>query len=82
VTLSWTNPTGQTFTLTYAIDADYMLTVTQGVTNGGTAPVTLRPVALLNRTKRTASVDTWNVHSGPFGAFDESVAFAPIWPLR
>ncbi len=77
VTLTWTNPTGQTFTLTYTIDADYMLSVTQGVSNGGTAPVKLRPVALLNRTAKTASIDTWNVHSGPFGAFDETVAFAP-----
>jgi YidC/Oxa1 family membrane protein insertase len=75
VTLSWTNPTGQTFTLTYAIDADYMLTVTQGATNAGTAPVAVKPIAQLNRTGKTASVDSFNVHSGPFGAFDEVVDF-------
>ena len=77
VTMSWTNPTGQTFTLTYAIDADYMITVTQGVSNAGAAPVILKPFALINRTDKTASIDSYNVHSGPFGAFDGTVSFGP-----
>ncbi len=77
VTLSWTNSTGQTFAIRYAIDSDYMLTVTQTVTNSGAAPVILRPIAQINRTEQTASVDTWNVHSGPLGAFDQSVQFGP-----
>jgi YidC/Oxa1 family membrane protein insertase len=77
VELTWSNTTGQTFMLNFAIDADYMLTVTQSVTNGGTAPVTLRPIAQLNRTDRTASVDSWNVHSGPMGSFSEAVQFGP-----
>jgi YidC/Oxa1 family membrane protein insertase len=76
VTLSWTNPTGQTFAITYAIDADYMLTATQSVTNGGTAPVSVKPVALIGRTSKTASLDTFNVHSGPIGAFDQKVSFS------
>jgi YidC/Oxa1 family membrane protein insertase len=75
VTLSWTNGAGQTYALTYAIDADYMLTVKQAVTNAGPAPVAVKPFALLNRTNKTASLDTWNVQSGPFGAFDGSVNF-------
>ena len=77
VTLSWANGTGQTFALRYAIDADYMLTVTQTVTNAGTAPVTLREIAQINRTDKTASIDLWNVHAGPMGSFDESVRFGP-----
>lgn len=76
VTLRWTNTTGQTFAIRYAIDDNYMIAVTQTVTNGGAAPVTLRPFALVNRTDRTASLDTWQVHSGPIGAFDGSVNFA------
>ena len=39
------------------------------------APVTVRPFALINRTDRTASLDSWNVHSGPIGAFDGAVDF-------
>ncbi len=76
VTLSWNNPTGQTFSIRYAIDADYMLTATQTVVNAGTAPLAMRPFAFINRTNKTASIDTWNVHAGPFGAFDEAVSFA------
>ncbi len=76
VTLSWNNGGGQTFSLTYAIDADYMLTVTQAVSNSGPAPVAVKPVAQLNRTDKTASVDSFNVHSGPFGAYDETVSFS------
>jgi YidC/Oxa1 family membrane protein insertase len=77
VTLSWNNGAGQTFTLTYAIDADYMITVTQSVSNAGTAPVALKPFAFINRTDKTASIDSYNVHSGPFGAFDGTVSFDP-----
>jgi YidC/Oxa1 family membrane protein insertase len=75
VTLSWANGGGQTFTLTYAIDADYMLTVSQGVSNAGPAPVVVKPVAQLNRTDKTAALDSFNVHAGPFGAFDKVVSF-------
>lgn len=76
VTLRWTNPTGQTYAIRYAIDADYMITVTQSVANAGTGPVSVKPFALVNRTDRTASLDTWNVHSGPIAAFDGVVTFA------
>lgn len=76
VTLTWTNPTGQTFAIRFAIDQDYMLTATQLVVNRGAAPVTVRPFALVNRTDKTASLDSFNVHSGPIGAFDGAVSFA------
>ena len=75
VTLTWANATGQTFAITFAIDANYMITATQSVTNRGAAPVALRPFALVNRTDKTASLDSFNVHSGPIGAFDGAVTF-------
>lgn len=77
VTLSWANTTGQTFTLTYAIDSDYMITVTQKVTNGATVPLKIQPFALINRTSKTASVRQWNLHSGPFASLNGSVSFSP-----
>jgi YidC/Oxa1 family membrane protein insertase len=76
VTLSWTNPTGQTFSIRYAIDENYMITATQSVANAGPAPVSAKPFAFVNRTEKTASIDTWQVHSGPIGAFDGAVSFA------
>ena len=75
VTLRWTNPTGQTFAIRYAVDDNYMIKATQSVTNAGAAPVSVRPFALINRTDRTASADTWQIHSGPIGAFDGTVNF-------
>lgn len=75
VTLTWDNATGQRYAITFKIDENYMITAEQAVQNGGTAPAVVKPFALVNRTDETASVDTWNVHSGPIGAFDGSVSF-------
>jgi len=77
VTLTWANGQGQTFAITYAIDNDYLITIKQAVTNAGPAPVSVQPIAQVNRTDKTASVSTWTLHSGPFGAFDGSVRFKP-----
>lgn len=75
LTLTWQNGAGQTFAITYAIDNDYLITAKQVVLNRGQGAVAVQPFGLINRTDRTASLDTWNVHSGPIGAFDGSVAF-------
>ncbi len=75
VTLSWDNGQGLRFVIALAIDDHYMITAQQTVANTGTAPVSVKPFALINRTSATASLDTWTVHSGPIGAFDGSVDF-------
>jgi len=76
VTLTWDNGQGQRFAIRFSVDPYYMLTAEQSVANTGTAPVTVRPYAFLSRTSRTASTDTWNVHSGPIGLFDNKVSFS------
>jgi YidC/Oxa1 family membrane protein insertase len=53
-----------------------MLTAEQTVANSAPGPISVRPYAFLNRTSRTASQDTWNVHSGPIGNFGGSVDFS------
>jgi YidC/Oxa1 family membrane protein insertase len=75
VTLTWNNGQGQLFTIRYSIDADYMLTVEQRVVNRASGSIALQPYGFINRTSRTASQDTWNVHSGPIGNFAGSVNF-------
>lgn len=75
VTLTWDNGQGQTFSIRYAIDQYYMLTVDQTVANRAAGSVALRPYAFISRTSRTASQDTWNLHSGPIGNFGGSVDF-------
>ncbi|MBW8785643.1 MAG: membrane protein insertase YidC, partial [Novosphingobium sp.] len=63
LTLTWSNGQGQDFAIRFTIDRDYLITVTQTVANRGAAPVTLHPIAEINRTDRTASLDSWNIHS-------------------
>ena len=75
VVLTWDNGEGQTFGLTFSIDEFYMLTVEQTVANTGSGSVALQPYAFVNRTSRSASSDTWNVHSGPIGDFAGEVDF-------
>jgi YidC/Oxa1 family membrane protein insertase len=75
VTLTWENGQGQVFTNRFSIDEHYMLSVEQSVGNRAPGAVALRPYAFINRTSRTASQDTWNVHSGPIGDFGGSVNF-------
>jgi YidC/Oxa1 family membrane protein insertase len=75
VTLRWTNPTGQTFAIRFEIDDNYLIKATQSVANAGAGPVIVQPIAQVSRTKTTASIDTWNVHSGPIAQFDGSVTF-------
>ena len=75
VTLTWDNGAGQRFTQAFSIDRYYMLTVEQTVANTADGSIAVRPYAYLNRTSRTASQDTWNVHSGPIGLFGNEVNF-------
>ena len=75
VTLSWDNGQGQQFRIRFEIDEFYMLTAQQTVANTGAGQVALRPYAFINRTSRTASADTFNVHSGPIGEFGGAVNF-------
>jgi YidC/Oxa1 family membrane protein insertase len=75
VTLTWDNGEGQRFTQRFTIDGYYMLTVAQTVANTGDGTIAVRPYAFINRTSRTASQDTWNLHSGPIGEFGDGVDF-------
>jgi YidC/Oxa1 family membrane protein insertase len=76
VTLRWDNGAGQQFTIRFSIDERYMITAEQTVANTSPTPVLAQPYAFINRTSRTASQDTWTVHSGPIGAFDAAVDFS------
>ena len=69
VTLSWTNPTGQRFDIAFAVDDKFMFTVTQTVSNGAAAPVSVRPFALVSRRGPGSDVDTTTNHVGPIGVF-------------
>jgi len=69
VTLTRTDAKGITYTIRFAIDADYMITAQQTATNGGTAAAIIQPFALIKRTSTNATIDEFVAHSGPVGVF-------------
>ncbi|AMO72986.1 membrane protein insertase YidC [Sphingorhabdus sp. M41] len=75
VTLSWSNETGQTFTIKLSIDADYLITTEQSVTNRGENAIALKPYGLINRKRDLNNIpaneaSTWTIHSGPVGVYE------------
>jgi YidC/Oxa1 family membrane protein insertase len=76
VTLTWDNGAGQVFTIRFTIDKRYMITAEQSVANKAAAPAVMQPYSFINRTSRTASQNSWYVHSGPLGAFGGAVNFS------
>ena len=64
VTLRWTNAKGMTFTREISVDADYMFTVTDRVTNGSAAEVTLQPYGLIARQGLPKLQNIFVVHEG------------------
>lgn len=70
VTLSWTNPLGQTFEIQFAVDENYMFTATQRVRNAGGQALVARPYGLITRTGVSKDPDSWTAHVGPMGVFD------------
>jgi YidC/Oxa1 family membrane protein insertase len=74
VTLSWDNGQGLKFERRIAIDNDYMFTITQRVTNSGSAPVQLLPYELASRTGTPKTSGFFILHEGPLGVFNGKLA--------
>lgn len=78
VTLSWANTTGQTFRVTYSIDADYLIIAKQTVVNTGDAAVTMSSYALIDRLGKPTDPHeqtSWTNHIGPTGYLDGKSVF-------
>ena len=73
VTLTWDNGAGLVFTRTIAVDRNYMFTVTDAVKNGGSAPVALKPYALVSRTGLPVGTAYYILHEGLAGYLDGHV---------
>jgi len=69
VTLTHTDAAGTTYRIRFAVDANYMITATQSVSNTGGNAAIVQPFALIKRTDRTATIDQFASHSGPVGVF-------------
>ena len=83
VTLTYAAPSGAKFEIVIAVDADFLFTVTQRVTNAGGAPLTLRPWGLVSHLGEGTEKDAGNLHVGPIGVVggrlkDSEVAYAKL----
>ena len=85
VTLSWANASGQVFRQIVSVDEDYLFTVRQSVTNGGGAPVAVRPFGFINRAEKSPDPSRRipllgeTMHIGPIGFLDGAADYGVIW---
>ena len=70
VTLTWDNGQGLKFIRVYAIDDNFMFTVTQRVENAGTKAATLYPYGLISRRGTPKVAGFYILHEGPYGVSD------------
>jgi YidC/Oxa1 family membrane protein insertase len=85
VTLSWDNGQGLRFTRRYAVDDDYMFTVTQTVENKGDKAVTLYPYGLISRGGKVPVQSNRLLHVGPIGVIDgtlKELGYADLTPEK
>ena len=82
VTLTYDNGDGLVFSRTFAIDQDYLITVTDSVASGRDTSVTLSPYSLLRRTGTPQTQGLYILHEGPLGVFDETLSEKDYDDLR
>jgi YidC/Oxa1 family membrane protein insertase len=70
VDLSWDNGDGLRFIIRYAIDENYMLTVTQTVANGTDTPVSLFPFGRIERIGEVPMSGYTILHEGPIAVLN------------
>jgi len=70
VTLTWDNGAGLVFKRTFAVDANYLFTVTQSVDNKGGQPVELTPYSRVVRFGLPKDFTAGVVHEGAIGVLD------------
>jgi YidC/Oxa1 family membrane protein insertase len=84
VDLSWDNGQGLRFVRHYAVDDNYLFTITQTVENTGDQPVTLFPYGLVSRAGNPVTSSTYILHEGPIGVFngrlDDGVKYSDLKP--
>jgi YidC/Oxa1 family membrane protein insertase len=73
VTLTRTDASGITYRIRFAVDANYMITASQSVTNAGAGAAVVQPFALIKRTSTNATIDQFASHSGPVGVFADTL---------
>lgn len=73
VTLTWDNGAGLLFSRTIALDANYMFTITQKVTNNTDDVVNVAQYGRIVRQGRPAGQALYILHEGPMWSLDEGI---------
>ncbi len=71
VTLTFTNEKGVTFARTFAVDERYMFTVTDKITNGGTAPLAASLYGRVTRYNKPQGTSVYVLHEGFLGVLED-----------
>ncbi|HEY1723275.1 MAG TPA: membrane protein insertase YidC [Magnetospirillaceae bacterium] len=82
VTLTWDNGKGLQFKRAYAVDANYMFTITETVENTTDKPVTLFPYARVARWGMPKTVNFTVLHEGGVGVLGDSLKERSYKKLR
>ena len=75
VTLRWNNGVGQLFEIALSVDANYMITARQSVTNRSAGAVAVRSYGFISRAGHSKDPSTWTIHTGPIGVFNEAANY-------
>jgi YidC/Oxa1 family membrane protein insertase len=85
VTLNWDNGAGHTYRIKLSVDANYMFTIDQNVTNAGDSAFAARSYSYVSRVKGahtggsmlapSKDVDSWTMHIGPIGTFNDKANY-------
>ena len=73
ITLEWDNGQGLLFRRTISVDENYLISVSQRVSNSGATPVTLHPYGLVSRVNPPDTLGFFILHEGPIGVLDDEL---------
>jgi YidC/Oxa1 family membrane protein insertase len=73
ITLEWDNGQGLLFQRTISVDENYMLSITQHVSNTSTFPVTLHPYGLISRSNPPDTLGFFILHEGPIAVLNDEL---------
>ncbi|MEM8694429.1 MAG: membrane protein insertase YidC [Pseudomonadota bacterium] len=73
VTLQWRNGGGQLFEIILEVDENFLFSVDQRVSNVGENTVSARSYSLITRTGESPDPDTWLIHTGPAGFWNDDL---------
>lgn len=73
ITLEWNNGQGLLFRRAISVDENYLISVSQRVSNNGAAPVTLHPYGLISRANPPDTLGFFILHEGPIAVLGDEL---------